>query len=696
MVLIIDVFAGRIVHRLPLRLLPSWSGDGGGGGGEVRVLREGRYRGVRWQRHLGEERKKKQRKTKGGVGGVEGLMGMDVDVEGLLKEKGDLPRELAMLEVEGALPRLATLPPASGVGVGEDVFGSRAGVDGLFHAEGVRGGKVGTGVDVLVVDLGGGVVNVSVFDSFVVGSVDVGTVLPKGWRVRRVVGDAGGEGLARRYLVVEAVMDGVKRSDGPGEETRLHVVEMDLRFMTQTGYNLPLLATKATQLQNLLRYIAQISEQLSVEVRTAFDLPARFVANVNEALGEGGAGMDFRSQAYQLIVTGMCNDVFRDWLVDEVGERGLKRWEKAVGDCLDMIKRMTSECLLPAIERAQIVLSRLDGLARFSDTAGRLGLDEKAVRSVRDVLDVVGVLCEDMLRDVCAEVREFAAFMRWFKWELEVIGLGEDSERADELRESWNGEAEVRTVLDYVESAMKKSRVTQYVHIEKQHEPSPEKEIPDGTDLMAHYKKVRTGGKGTERPKLDDLLRLFTRRSEVVFRSIAETLRKSVLTSYVGELPEECDATMLDTRLEEDTDHQDHYSLRILSTKKAESAPAVLETVFHINAGTRSAPQRKGPRSLDLSGSADVLDVKIKDDTSYLVLCSDKTSSNRAVVQYGFAGDKRGAYTLHDGDIGNGMTAGSLAVTGRADREDVVVTDVEKMGFAVLRGHQGDEVGSVR
>ena len=153
--------------------------------------------------------------------------------------------------------------------------------------------------------------------------------------------------------------------------------------------------------------------------------------------------------------------------MDEVGDRGLKRWEKTVGDCLDLIRRMMSECLLPAIERCQVVISRLDGLSRFTETARRLGLDEKGIRSIREVLDVLTLLCEDLLRDVCVEIREFSAFMRWIKWEAEVEALEEGSERAEEMRESYNGEAELRMVLDYISGAMQKSRIAAYIDVSK-------------------------------------------------------------------------------------------------------------------------------------------------------------------------------------------------------------------------------------
>jgi hypothetical protein len=95
---------------------------------------------------------------------------------------------------------------------------------------------------------------------------------------------------------------------------------MDLRFITKSGRYLSLLASKTTQLQNLLRYIGQVQRQIELEWKNAQELPARFLRSVNEELQEK-CQCDFITAIYHLVVTGHCFEPMKEFLADIVGER---------------------------------------------------------------------------------------------------------------------------------------------------------------------------------------------------------------------------------------------------------------------------------------------------------------------------------------------------------------------------------------
>jgi anaphase-promoting complex subunit 4 len=607
---------------------------------------------------------------------LEDLLGLNTDIAKLLKVKADLPRELTSLEVEAALPKLSTLPAT---GAEDELFSSRHAIDTMFHPQSASAEDKSDLINVLLASAAGCVVQVSMFDSFVIGSVSLGFALPKSITDARIRHSVSHPFLSTHYMTIEAGRSG----DSSGSS---HLVSLDLRYISQTVHNLPLLASKVTQLQNLLRYLLQISNQLSAEVRTAFDLPSRFVENVNESLGEHDSSADFMTESYHLIVTGMCSENFREWLVDQVGDRGLKRWEKAVGDCLDMIRRMTSECLLPAIERAQIVVSRLDGLSRFADTASRMGLEEQKIRTLREVLDALSIHCEDMLRDVCAEIREFAAFMRWLRWEAEVQTLGEDSERAEELRESYQGESEIRIVLDYIESAMKKSRITLYVKADPQQEL--DEELRQETEIVNFYKKARSANNTTSLPALSDLLQVLESRSEEVFNNIADTLRKSILVEYVTELPWMGKSHQ---RIVHEREKGQH-SLYILHHD--DETPAAVQLLsINLIASSRSGTPSKTEIRIQLPAETRLLDVKIWNDHECLILVADETSGDSLILSRSLSGDGSNWEERHrfvGGGIGSGMQAGLLEVNGREGSSSVVVMDSNEMGFVVVDTAIGD------
>ncbi|ETN46305.1 uncharacterized protein HMPREF1541_00489 [Cyphellophora europaea CBS 101466] len=678
-VVLIDSFSGKAAHHLKTGYgsttnMPNWSSAESDAAAN---LTDRPVWKVSWCSHFANASRIRQQLDGEDVDvSLDDLQGLNADVSKLLKARANLPRNLARVEVDIALPKLSTLPAS---GADDDLFSTRSSIDSIFHAHNPHSPQAKDDndmVDVLLTSSRDCMLHISMFDSFGVGSVDVAQALPKGLKGVKIVHDANHPFFSTHFLVMMAIPDGPSNAQTGGES--LHLISLGLRFITQTSYNLPILATKATQLQNLLRYLTQVSNQLSAEVRTAFDLPSRFVENVNETLAEDNQSANFMTEAYHLIVTGTCNDKFREWLVDQVADRGLKRWEKAVGDCLDMIRRMASECLLPAIERAQIVVSRLDGLARFGDTASRLGLDEKGVRSVREVLEALNLCCEDMLRDVCTEIREFAAFMRWLKWETEVQTLGEDSERAEEMRETYAGESEIRLILDYIESAMKKSRLVDYIRADPKTPPT--ESVANDTELVANYKRLRGTGKVAELPKLSDLLQVLQLRSNGVFSSIAETLRKNVIVSYVSELPS---VTDMDSRIVA-PGGSGQSTLHIVG-RLLKKPGHVAHIVYNLDTDSRKPAVLASTSSIQRQGQ--MLDVKMADDDGFLVLETDESRDDRRIVWqplFGDNGEGRAIHSFAEGAMGSGMNAHRLAVNGRKGTSSVVVTDEADMGFMVL------------
>lgn len=621
------------------------------------------------------------------------ILGLRADVDKLLGLKAILPRELSALDVEVSLPKLATLPPR-GVGADDDVFSSRTSVDAVFHGHGATGAGangVVDAVDALLVGLHSDgaddcAVHLRIFDSFEVGTVDVGGCLPPGCKGGKVLRMESHPYLSTVFLVVEEP----RRGQG---SPALHLVSLDLIFIPQTSRNLPLMARKATQLGNLLRYISQIQMQLAAEVKAAFDLPARFLRNIDEALAEKDEHADFVYAANHLAVTGDCDARFKEWLVDEVGERGLKRWEKAVGDCLDVVRRMTSECLMPALERSLVVFSRLDGLARFGPASSKLGLDERVVRKVMETIDVLGIVAEDLLLDVGVEIKEFSSFIKWLKWECEVEALEEGSERAEELRESWTGEGELKTVLQYVGGAIKESRVKRYVGMEEDEQPNsslPEEDTDAGfyADFARRRKRP---SKDRKMPPLGQLVERLQKQCEAVFGQIAETFRKNVLASYMLELPGRCDGERMDLRvIPEETDTSLHR-LYILSTDRQEKG-GLRQGVVTLRQEGGKGPKYTTTSSLlpILPEVVDVLDVKFVDDREFLVLAAtaaDLRLYARYVTHDAQEDGEQGwriRHVFEDGRMEAGMKPAKLEVNGRVGRRIVTVVDEAGMGYVVL------------
>jgi anaphase-promoting complex subunit 4 len=612
---------------------------------------------------------------------LDDLLNLNADVEKLLSNKANLPKQLARIDIENSLPKLSTLPATGGE---DDVFSSRNSIDAIFHphsSTNVHARANDDLVDVLLARARECSLHIRIFDSFEIGTVNAAHALPKGLQPRRIVQHAGHPLLSKHFLVLEAEADGpsTHSSKQAKSMTSLHLIELGLRFISQTSDNLPLLASKATQMQNLLRYIVQIQTQVSQEVRTAFDLPSRFIANIDEMLREQDSSSSFTTAAYQLVLTGECNATLKEWLVDQVGERGLKRWEKAVGDCLDLIRRMLSECLLPAIERSQVVISRLDGLARFVDTAEKLGLEAREIKAVREVLDVLTILCEDMLRDVSVETREFGAFIRWIKWEAEVEALEDTSERAEEMRETYGGESELRMVLDYISGAMRQSRLQAYIEIGKDDGAQGASGWGKEPQLYERYKEASRSK--SQLLKLGELVKVLQSRCEVSFGKVAESLRKQVLGSYLGLLAEGSEVMIKDSELVTEDGSEGPSYLFVLAQDAGGKKVAIHQRRLD---AVRQEKAVWDP--IELPDKAEVLDLKFSNH-EHGILALVQTGSDRQLLWRDLRSD--GAeweirYQFDGGMMSAGMKPSKLAVNGRKGRSTVTVTDEPGLGFVVL------------
>jgi anaphase-promoting complex subunit 4 len=489
----------------------------------------------------------------------------------------------------------------------------------------------------------------------------------------------------------------------PAQAPTLHVLTLDLNFIPATApYYLPTLASKSTQLQNLLRYLAQIQTQLAFEVKSAFELPSKYLRNVNESLAEHANGADFVTAAYHLIVTGECIPQLREWLVDEVGERGLKRWEKSVFVGLETMRRIVHECLLPALERCQVVLSRLEGLSRFQKAATVLGLDLRTLKTVRETVDCLNLLGHDLLKVVGKELREFSAFLKWLRLETEVQGLEVGSERAEELREGSDA-IEYRVILNYVSGAMRQSGTLKYLRqtaTERETENSSTRPpASDDSGYYEAYKKARKSpGAGHMMPKLDDLVIRLKSQCAAVFETIADTLRKSILNSYICDLSKGCDSEVMDLRIIPSRNDPDIFDIHVIA-KHIGSEPTINHTRLQgRKSGSNIANIRQlGSRLLLLHDAEEVRDLKFIDDVEFMVLVSGKHVSRIDSQAIDGSADWRRRHTFdHDGPAAE--RPAKFEVNGRKGRRVVCVVDEQKTQYTIfdLDNSAVDDANSMR
>ena len=185
----------------------------------------------------------------------------------------------------------------------DDVFSSRASMDSMFQ---LLNTTYIDSADVLVVGFEDGTFHLSIYDFFEIGTFNL-IPASSDTKIRKPIMHC-----SHPFSTTHALLALI------GEDLR--VVPIDLRLISIAGRYLSSLASKANQLQNILRYLRQVQRQLYGDFKASQDLPKRFIGNIEDDL-KANSDCTWEQAAYHLVVTGDCYQEVNEWLVDQLGER---------------------------------------------------------------------------------------------------------------------------------------------------------------------------------------------------------------------------------------------------------------------------------------------------------------------------------------------------------------------------------------
>ncbi|KAL8822002.1 MAG: hypothetical protein Q9223_000082 [Gallowayella weberi] len=311
---------------------------------------------------------------------------------------------------------------------------------------------------------------------------------------------------------------------------KIQLVPFDLRLISVAGRELSLLASKITELHNLHRYLSQVQEQISTEIRASQELPNRFMRNINETLLEK-SDCTWVQAAYHLVVTGHCYPEVKEWLVDELGERGHKRWDKAVNVGYENIRRLTHESMLPVLDRLSVLISRLRGLSKFQSSDFSLGLSTLELDNMLDSIRCLQLVAHQLLKCAVSELQQFGAFSIWLRHEIEKQAAEPNSTSAQEIAEK-DMSFDHSSILEYIQGAMTHSRMLTYIGNTTDDGRGRNLDV-EGGHLFEWYKNVMNEVSSGLRsqwqlPGLDGLINHLLKQSNLVFERISETQRRNV------------------------------------------------------------------------------------------------------------------------------------------------------------------------
>ena len=205
------------------------------------------------------------------------------------------------------------------------VFTLRTGIDFLFQPPKPEEYDQ---VSVMIIGTSDGQLQLSIYDSFIIGSFECPSIDASS--SSQLILHASHPQVSTQALLV------ANKTDEPAD---MHLVPIDLPFVSSSPINLSLLASKLTTLQKLLRYLKQSQLHMQVEWRNTRELPTRFLRSIEGDLENLETGpRSVVSALYHLAVTGHAYEPVREWLVESLAERVggyvfglLRRWLKYLG-----------------------------------------------------------------------------------------------------------------------------------------------------------------------------------------------------------------------------------------------------------------------------------------------------------------------------------------------------------------------------
>ncbi|KAG9696615.1 hypothetical protein KCU95_g4163, partial [Aureobasidium melanogenum] len=397
--------------------------------------------------------------------------------EALLK---DLPRQLSFLDVESILPRLSPIPTRHTASGRYDMFATQAALDDYFDS---MQRKDRLTADVMFVGHAGGRNRVTVDDIL---EIKYTPDFPgSGIKSPMEEGDETPHSLvplmytshrrSKHHAILRAERDD-EVMDGSNQGFKnLHISLFDIPLMSSGGSHLHLIVSRTAQLRDLCGYISCSIVSAKSDWTTHTNLPSRFMENVNETLEEKGEGA-LEDNLYHLAMTGNFTPTMLEWLRDELAERGHKRWDHAMTTLYTELSKILHTNLLPVLERSMVVATNLRGLARYYSDTPHFDVPPEAFTSILSTLSSLQLLVHEAVQILGTEQRQFRAFSRWLRHQIDLAAADPESLSAKDMAERETPQLDLPNTLTYLEGGLTKSRLKPIVfstpEIDASHQPT--------------------------------------------------------------------------------------------------------------------------------------------------------------------------------------------------------------------------------
>jgi anaphase-promoting complex subunit 4 len=207
--------------------------------------------------------------------------------------------------------------------------------------------------------------------------------------------------------------------------------------------------------------------------------------------------------------------------------------------------------MIPALQRAAIILSRLRGIARFEEASNDIGFTTAQILKLIDIVQSIYAVCYKMMRIVIKELVLFAKFSSWLRLEIDKLA---SSTLTDELLER-QANVDCPKVLKYIKDYLVTSPLSIFFDdVAREDYTKDWDQADEGASLREMVEKqVKRHEAGQPymkaMPQLEFLVTYLTSRTGAILNAIAETQRRRVRFGPTTRLEMEGGITKYDVRL---------------------------------------------------------------------------------------------------------------------------------------------------
>ncbi|KAF7187565.1 hypothetical protein HII31_11098 [Pseudocercospora fuligena] len=374
----------------------------------------------------------------------------DGDGDGVTKQSKEdvvkaLPRAIASLDVTKVLPRLSAIPahgvaqPSSGPGANK--FSSQVATDTQFETHNDGSAKA---VDALLVCQKDRKVQVLLDET-----VKIGTCKIAGEPIMHA---------AHPQSSSHAILSKDEQS-----ESALSLTSLDLPLEKLGGSLLHIIATNTKRMQTLMDYVLQTARCIQHDYTSNVVPPRKILGMLQDDLAkQHPVDGDAVTNLYHLAMTGSFHPQVLIW-IDDYKDAFHRRWEQPVNTMYSNIQNHIFVNLLPALDRFSIAVTTLRGQATYHEGSSSFDCPPQIFTNILEHIDSLRLVAQKMQLIIMSEHREFRAFIKWLKMQVEIAAAEPFSQNALEVEERESPGIDYPLVLAYIKNNMEQSKLAPHI-----------------------------------------------------------------------------------------------------------------------------------------------------------------------------------------------------------------------------------------